>query len=51
MSELVNKFRSGNFEVKNVPRSGRSIEVDDDKIEALIDSNERLTRGEIADSF
>ncbi|EZA48369.1 hypothetical protein X777_13935, partial [Ooceraea biroi] len=33
------KFRSGDFNVKDAPRSGRPIEIDDDKIKALIDSN------------
>ncbi|GFX06125.1 histone-lysine N-methyltransferase SETMAR [Trichonephila clavipes] len=33
------KFRSGNFEAEDAPRSGRPVEVDKDKIKALIDAN------------
>ena len=28
-------FRSGNFDLKDAPRSGRRTEVDDDKIKAI----------------
>ncbi|EZA61532.1 Histone-lysine N-methyltransferase SETMAR [Ooceraea biroi] len=45
------KFRSGDFNVKDAPRSGRPIEIDDDKIKALIDSNRRLTTREIAENL
>ncbi|EZA47187.1 Histone-lysine N-methyltransferase SETMAR [Ooceraea biroi] len=45
------KFRSGDFNVKDAPRSGRPIEIDDDKRKALIDSNRRLTTREIAENL
>ncbi|EZA48646.1 Histone-lysine N-methyltransferase SETMAR [Ooceraea biroi] len=45
------KFRSGDFNVKDAPRSGRPIEIDDDKLKALIDSNRRLTTREIAENL
>ncbi|XP_026829777.1 histone-lysine N-methyltransferase SETMAR-like, partial [Ooceraea biroi] len=44
-------FRSGDVNVKDAPRSGRPIEIDDDKIKALIDSNRRLTTREIAENL
>ncbi|GFV92352.1 histone-lysine N-methyltransferase SETMAR [Trichonephila clavipes] len=37
------KFRSGNFDVEDAPRSGRSIEADKDAIKALVDANWRIT--------
>ena len=33
------KFRSGDFSLKNEPRSGRPNEVDDDQIKAIIESS------------
>ena len=30
------KFRSGNFDVEDAPRSGRSVEADKDTIKALV---------------
>ena len=33
------KFRSGNFNVEDAPRSGRSVEADEDTIKTLIDTN------------
>ncbi|EZA49265.1 Histone-lysine N-methyltransferase SETMAR [Ooceraea biroi] len=45
------KFRSGDFNVKDTPRSGRPIEIDDDKRKALIDSNRRLTTRESAENL
>ena len=33
------KFRSGDFSFKDEKRSGRPVEVDDDLIEAIIDSD------------
>ncbi|EZA46710.1 Histone-lysine N-methyltransferase SETMAR [Ooceraea biroi] len=45
------KFRSRDFNVKDAPRSGRPIEIDDDKIKALIDSNRRLTTRESAENL
>ncbi|GFV82113.1 histone-lysine N-methyltransferase SETMAR [Trichonephila clavipes] len=37
------KFRSGNFDVKDAPRSGRPVEADKDAIKALVDVNRRIT--------
>ena len=42
------KFRSGDFSLDNVPRSGRPVEVDSDQIETLIENNQRYTTREIA---
>lgn len=36
------KFHSGNFDLKNAPRSDRPIEADDDKIKTLMDANHRI---------
>ncbi|GFV90754.1 histone-lysine N-methyltransferase SETMAR [Trichonephila clavipes] len=41
------KFRSGNFDVKDAPRSGRPVEADKDTIKALVDTNRRLITCEI----
>ncbi|GFV20064.1 histone-lysine N-methyltransferase SETMAR [Trichonephila clavipes] len=41
------KFRSGNFDVEDAPRSGKPIEVDKDAIKALVDANRRITTREI----
>ncbi|GFU75300.1 histone-lysine N-methyltransferase SETMAR [Trichonephila clavipes] len=38
------KFRSGNFDVEDAPRSGRPVE---DAIKALVDANRRITTREI----
>ena len=47
------KFRSGNFDVEDAPRSGRPVEEhnrpDEDTIKALIDANRRITTREIAE--
>ena len=43
------KFRSGNFDVEDAPRSGRPVEADEDTIKALIDANRRITTREIAE--
>jgi len=41
------KFRSGNFDLKDAPRSGRLVEADKDAIKALLDANRRITTREI----
>ncbi|GFT10031.1 histone-lysine N-methyltransferase SETMAR [Trichonephila clavipes] len=41
------KFRSGNFDVEDAPRSGRPVEADKDAIKALVDANQRITTREI----
>ena len=42
------KFRSGNFDVEDAPRSGRPVEADEDTIKAF-DANRRKTTREIAE--
>ncbi|GFX08716.1 histone-lysine N-methyltransferase SETMAR [Trichonephila clavipes] len=37
------KFRSGNFDVEDAPRSGRPVEADKDGIKALVDANQQIT--------
>ncbi|XP_035719463.1 histone-lysine N-methyltransferase SETMAR-like [Vespa mandarinia] len=37
------KFRSGNIDVEDAPRSGRPVEADKDMIKALVDANRRIT--------
>ncbi|GFU16048.1 histone-lysine N-methyltransferase SETMAR [Trichonephila clavipes] len=41
------KFRSGNFDVEDAPRSGWLVEADIDAIKALVDANRRITTREI----
>ncbi|GFY35741.1 histone-lysine N-methyltransferase SETMAR [Trichonephila clavipes] len=41
------KFRSGNFDVEDAPRSGRPVEADKDAIKALVDANRQVTTREI----
>lgn len=43
------KFRSGNFDVEDAPRSGRPVEADKDTIKALVDANRRITTREIGE--
>ncbi|GFT15881.1 histone-lysine N-methyltransferase SETMAR [Trichonephila clavipes] len=38
------KFRSGNFDVEDAPRSGWPVEADKDAIKAFVDANRRITR-------
>ena len=45
------KFRSGDFSLEDEKRSGRPVEVDDDLIEAIIDSDRRGTTREIAEKL
>ena len=45
------RFRSGNFNLKDAPCSGRPTEVDDDKIKVMIESNRRSTIREIAEKL
>ena len=45
------RFRSGDFDLKDAPRSGRPTEVNDDKIKAMIENNRRSTTGEIAEKL
>ena len=43
------KFRSGNFNLEDAPRPGRSLEADVDKIKWLVYANRRITTREIAE--
>ncbi|XP_026829826.1 histone-lysine N-methyltransferase SETMAR-like [Ooceraea biroi] len=43
------KFRRGEFNVEDRPRSGRPSAVDDDQIKALITNNQHITTREIAE--
>lgn len=45
------KFRSGDFSLKDEPRSGRPVEVHDDQIKAIIDSDRHSTTREIAEKL
>ena len=45
------RFRSGDFDLKDAPRSGSPTEVDDDKMKAIIENNRRSTTREIAEKF
>ena len=45
------RFRSGDFHLKDVPRSGRPTKVDDDKIKAMIENNRRRTTREITEKL
>ena len=45
------RFRSGDFDLKDAPRSGRPTEVDDDEVKAMIENNRRSTTREIADKL
>ena len=45
------RFRSGDFDLKDAPRSGRPTEVDDDKIKAMIENNRCITTWEIGEKL
>ena len=45
------RFCYGDFDLKDVPRSGRPTEVNDDKIKAVIENNRRSTTREIAEKL
>ena len=45
------KFRSGDFSLKDKPRSGRLSEVDVDDIKALIESDRHVTEREIGEKL
>ena len=45
------RFRSGDFDLKDSPRSGRPTEVDDDKIKAMIENNKCSTTRQIAEKL
>ena len=42
------KFHAGDFSLDNAPWMGRSVEVDSDQIETLIENNQCYTTQEIA---
>ena len=45
------KFRSGDFSLKDEPRSGRPSEVDDDQIKALIELDRHVSEREIGEKL
>ena len=45
------RFRSGDSDLKDAPRSGRPTEVDDDKVKAMIENNRHSTTREIAEKL
>ena len=45
------RFRFGDFDLNDAPRSGPPTEVDDDKIKAMIYNNRRSTTREIAEKL
>ena len=45
------RFRSGDFNFKDAPRSRRPTEVDEDKIKAMIENNRHSTTREIAEKL
>ena len=45
------RFRSGDFDLKDAPRSGHTTVVDDDKIKAMIENKPRSTTREIAENL
>lgn len=45
------RFRSGDFNLEDAPRSGRPITIDDDQILSLVQKDRQLTTQEIADTL
>ncbi|KAK1137994.1 hypothetical protein K0M31_002485 [Melipona bicolor] len=45
------RFRSGDFSLKNAQRSGRPVEVDETHIKAIIDSDRHSTTRDIAEKL
>ena len=45
------RFRYENFNLKDAPRFGRTTEIDDDKIKAMIEDNRRSMTREIAEKL
>ena len=43
------KFHSGDFNIKDAPRSARPMAVDNDKVKALVDANHRYTTRNVAE--
>ena len=48
MSEVVAKFRAGDFSLGKAPQSGRGVAVGSDQIETLTENNQCYTMREIA---
>ena len=51
MSNVVWKFRAGDYSLEDAPPLGRPVEVDSDQIETLIENNQCCTTWEIGDIF
>ena len=45
------KFKNGNFDLKHAPRSGRSIEFDEERLNQLLHENSRQTTRELAEKM
>ena len=45
------RFRTGDFDLKDAPRSRPPTDVDDDKIKAMLENNRRSTTREIAEKL
>ena len=43
------KFRSGNFSIKDAPRSGRPTVIENDQVKQIVDQNPQFTTRQIAD--
>lgn len=46
--DLFNKFKAGQFEVKDQPRSGRPSALNEDELRQLVEANPRLTTREMS---
>jgi hypothetical protein len=46
-----NRFQNGNFELNDLPRSGRPLEVDTDLLKQLIEEEPRLTTRSLAEQL
>lgn len=49
--DWLQRFQDGNESLEDFPRSGRPVELDDDELRALVESNPRLTTREMAASL
>ena len=45
------KFKNGNFDLKDAPRSGRPVEFDEERLNQLLHENPRQTTRELAEKM
>ena len=45
------KFKNGNFDLKDAPRSGRPVEFDEERLNQLLHENSRQTTRELAEKM